>query len=139
MNQCGDQNQTARSLAKDETHTMADEKPRNSRKPSTPRTPRAPRKRSGQTSADAASGDARTGGVDVHSGETPVLAIEHSTEIDGPAHDDVEEIRRQAYALYLSRGAGDGNDVSDWLEAERIVRRHRDARGREATADGGRR
>ena len=68
-----------------------------------------------------------------------MLAIERSTEINGPSFDDVEEIRRQAYALYLSRGADDGNELSDWLEAERIVRRRRDARGSEATVDGGRR
>lgn len=105
---------------------MADEKPRSTRKTSTPRTPR---KRAGQTSVDAASGDGRVAGADARLSETPVLAIEQSTEIDRPASDELEEIRRQAYALYLSRGAGDGNELSDWLEAERMVRLRRiDAR-----------
>jgi hypothetical protein len=31
----------------------------------------------------------------------------------------------QAYALYLLRGETHGDDVADWLEAERIVRRLR--------------
>jgi hypothetical protein len=30
-----------------------------------------------------------------------------------------EQIARRAYELYLSRGAADGLDVQDWLEAER--------------------
>jgi hypothetical protein len=36
-----------------------------------------------------------------------------------------DEIRRRAYELYVSRGAADGNDLSDWLEAERLVRSSR--------------
>jgi hypothetical protein len=32
-------------------------------------------------------------------------------------------IRLQAYELYRSRGEMDGDDLADWLEAERIVRR----------------
>jgi len=30
-----------------------------------------------------------------------------------------EEIARCAYELFLSRGAEDGRDLQDWLEAER--------------------
>ena len=41
-----------------------------------------------------------------------------------PTH---EEIATEAYARYLSRGRVDGGDVSDWLEAEQILRRR--ARG----------
>jgi hypothetical protein len=42
---------------------------------------------------------------------------------DAQAFDDTEaEIRRRAYELYLSRGGAHGDDVSDWLEAERSVR-----------------
>jgi hypothetical protein len=47
-----------------------------------------------------------------------------------PVRDDAspepseEEIRRRAYELYLSRGGVDGDDVSDWLAAERLVRRN---------------
>jgi hypothetical protein len=33
-----------------------------------------------------------------------------------PTHDDVA---RRAYDLYCSRGATDGHDIADWLEAER--------------------
>lgn len=29
-----------------------------------------------------------------------------------------EEIARRAYELYIARGAGDGLDLHDWLEAE---------------------
>ena len=29
------------------------------------------------------------------------------------------EIARHAYELYLARGCGNGNDVEDWLRAER--------------------
>jgi hypothetical protein len=31
----------------------------------------------------------------------------------------VEEIAREAYAIYLAKGARDGHDLDDWLEAER--------------------
>jgi len=31
---------------------------------------------------------------------------------------DHDEIARCAYELYLSRGAEDGRDIQDWLEAE---------------------
>jgi len=34
------------------------------------------------------------------------------------AHD---EIAARAYELFLARGAGDGQDLDDWLEAERLV------------------
>ena len=33
-----------------------------------------------------------------------------------------EQIRDRAYQIYLSRGAEDGNDVSDWLTAERELK-----------------
>jgi hypothetical protein len=32
---------------------------------------------------------------------------------------DHDEIARYAYELYLSRGAEDGRDLENWLEAER--------------------
>ncbi len=31
-------------------------------------------------------------------------------------------VAHKAYELYISRGAGHGNDQADWLEAERRVR-----------------
>jgi hypothetical protein len=33
------------------------------------------------------------------------------------------DIAHHAYDLYLARGCGHGNDVADWLEAERELRR----------------
>jgi len=33
-----------------------------------------------------------------------------------------EEIQRHAYEIYLSRGASDGRDLKDWLQAERDLR-----------------
>ena len=33
-----------------------------------------------------------------------------------------EEIQRRAYEIYLSRGASDGHDLEDWLQAERDLR-----------------
>lgn len=101
---------------------MADEKPKNARK--TPA--RAPRKRgSGQSTAETASAEGRSSPGEALNSETPVLGIEQSSEVASPVWDDYDEIRRQAYALYLSRGGADGGDLSDWLEAERIVRLRR--------------
>lgn len=37
----------------------------------------------------------------------------------GPSHD---EIAQAAYRRYLNRGASDGRDFDDWLEAERELR-----------------
>jgi hypothetical protein len=37
-----------------------------------------------------------------------------------PAKDEVEE---RAYEIFLARGAHDGDDVADWLEAEKELRR----------------
>lgn len=36
-----------------------------------------------------------------------------------------EEIQRKAYELYEERGRTDGNDLADWLEAERLVKTRR--------------
>jgi hypothetical protein len=33
-----------------------------------------------------------------------------------------EQIAERAYALYLARGAEDGHDLEDWLQAERDLR-----------------
>jgi hypothetical protein len=33
-----------------------------------------------------------------------------------------EDVRNRAHEIYLRRGEGDGDQVSDWLEAEREVR-----------------
>ena len=55
----------------------------------------------------AATGNAPTNGAD-------------STN-DGAVSFD-SEIRRTAYELYLARNAESGDAVSDWVEAERLVR-----------------
>ena len=34
-----------------------------------------------------------------------------------------EEIRRRAYEIFLERGAGPGDALSDWLQAERELRK----------------
>jgi hypothetical protein len=39
-----------------------------------------------------------------------------------------DEIARVAYGLYENRGYAPGNDFSDWLEAERIVKQKYAAR-----------
>lgn len=40
----------------------------------------------------------------------------------------LDEIARVAYGLYENRGCAPGNDFTDWLEAERIVRQKYAAR-----------
>lgn len=35
-----------------------------------------------------------------------------------------EQIQRRAYEIYLERGGTDGQDMADWLEAERQLRGH---------------
>ena len=39
-----------------------------------------------------------------------------------PEEDRQTEIAQRAYDLYLNRGAGDGHDLDDWLQAEGEVR-----------------
>ena len=33
----------------------------------------------------------------------------------------LEKVQKKAFELYEKRGCSHGNDISDWLEAERIV------------------
>ena len=65
---------------------------------------------------------------------TPKLRVDDAstTPPHGDVHmlDDHERIRARAYELYLQRGDIPGNEVEDWLRAER---EHRSANG--ATAD----
>ena len=37
--------------------------------------------------------------------------------------DVLTKIQKRAFELYLKRGASHGNDMKDWLEAERQVKR----------------
>ena len=41
---------------------------------------------------------------------------------DSPTYDEIAEA---AYHRYLSRGANDGGDFDDWMEAERELRQRR--------------
>ncbi len=45
------------------------------------------------------------------------LDARHS-EAGVPSHSEVAAL---AYRLYLSRGGGDGHDLDDWFEAERLL------------------
>ena len=48
----------------------------------------------------------------------PVASSQHITR--EPSYDDIAQ---EAYLRYLRRGASDGRDFDDWLEAERELRR----------------
>ncbi|CAN5322606.1 hypothetical protein BH09PSE5_BH09PSE5_06140 [soil metagenome] len=67
----------------------------------------------GQTSSSQTSG-------------TPVSANPEHPPTDEPFHfptsEDMERIREAAYLLYEKRGGSPGNDVDDWLEAEKQIR-----------------
>jgi hypothetical protein len=39
-----------------------------------------------------------------------------------PSQDMQEKIRQKAYELFEKRGYGHGNDLADWLEAEKMVK-----------------
>ena len=34
----------------------------------------------------------------------------------------IDEVRAEAYRLYVDRGCEDGHDIEDWLAAEALVR-----------------
>ncbi len=70
----------------------------------------------------------RTAGVKTAKKATPVVANvvegreflhEGDPVVQSPSYDD---IATRAYDLYLRRGATDGCDMDDWLEAERQLR-----------------
>jgi hypothetical protein len=44
---------------------------------------------------------------------------------------DADAVRRRAFELYEARGGADGDDVADWLTAEREVAERRSARPEE--------
>jgi Protein of unknown function (DUF2934) len=45
-----------------------------------------------------------------------------------------EQIARYAYELFLSRGAEDGRDLQDWLEAERQLTKAPHRSGKKPTS-----
>jgi DUF2934 family protein len=49
-------------------------------------------------------------------------ALERTPAADGGSNRDrvnIERIRRRAYEIFLARGGAHGNDLADWLNAER--------------------
>jgi hypothetical protein len=50
-------------------------------------------------------------------GDSSTKATAHVETSRGPATDD--QIRQRAYEIFLARGAAQGQDVEDWLRAER--------------------
>ncbi|MDB4890518.1 MAG: hypothetical protein JWL61_2373 [Gemmatimonadetes bacterium] len=75
----------------------------------------------------ASAHDARAEGNLTITNETETVDDEIATANSEASDADslVIAIQLQAYALYLLRGETHGDDVADWLEAERIVRRLR--------------
>jgi len=49
-------------------------------------------------------------------------AVEEPRVLEAPSH---EEIAARAYAVYQQRGGGDGEDLDDWLRAERELLQER--------------
>jgi hypothetical protein len=47
----------------------------------------------------------------------PAKVSEKLPEVTSPSLE--EAIAKRAYELYCARGAGDGSDMDDWLQAER--------------------
>ena len=70
--------------------------------------------------------------------ESLMKATAHVERSRGPATGD--QIRQRAYEIFLARGATQGQDVEDWLRAERELQaqnnRHQ-ASARSTTASGG--
>jgi hypothetical protein len=50
-------------------------------------------------------------------GASPIQS--HSDETSGNHTPSYEEIRLRAYEIYLERGSLPGNELDDWLQAER--------------------
>ena len=57
-------------------------------------------------------------------GQTSRSSPQQSTSLND------EEVARVAFGLFERRGRTHGHDLQDWLEAERIVLRRRNANGR---------
>ncbi len=63
--------------------------------------------------------DKRNETLELHSGPIQSHAEDTSTD-HTPSHD---EIRLRAYEIHLERGGLPGNEVDDWLQAERELER----------------
>ena len=55
----------------------------------------------------------------------PDREIAHDRAVQAAASPTYDEIAQAAYLRYVQRGGGHGNDVDDWVEAERELRRGR--------------
>ena len=55
---------------------------------------------------------------------------------DDFGEDEQEEVRRRAYERYLARGDSPGDEVEDWLSAERDFRSSREQGGSSSGARG---
>ena len=66
-----------------------------------------------------------TGLMPLNGKEQRVGSLEHDTTAPigngNPPSDIRSRIEALAYELYLRRGCGQGEDVKDWLEAERLT------------------
>jgi hypothetical protein len=50
------------------------------------------------------------------------VPVKGTTKQTPPHEPSDEEIRQRAYEIYLAKGGAPGNEVEDWLQAEREVR-----------------
>jgi hypothetical protein len=57
--------------------------------------------------------------VEYHAGP----AQSHAEDISANHAPDLEEIRLRAYEIHLERGGRPGNELEDWLQAERELQR----------------
>ena len=95
------------------------------RKTSTRGTTRKRNGADGPVAADSLAGDASAIDASLTSDTPMTSSVVDLPAADLPSDETEHEIRIRAYELYLSRGSADGDDLSDWLEAERIVRNSR--------------
>ena len=99
----------------------------------TTETKKAPRKRkTAATSTEPENAAAPQAPADQELAITPSIEDGPPTPAPEAQADgfEAEEVQRAAYELYLARGGQDGNDVADWLEAERLVRQRRSSGNR---------
>jgi hypothetical protein len=80
------------------------------------RSPRKKPKDAAPETNDQAKNEAQFSDREVPIPQPVVIAIEE--EIDLP----MEQVRMRAYLLYVERGFTPGNELEDWLQAERDVR-----------------
>ena len=75
----------------------------------------------GQTGLAAPSRQSEAGSA-VETGDTPSGHAAGSSRAP-QAEPTIDQIAQRAYEIYQSRGGTDGQDMEDWLQAERELRR----------------